>query len=548
MKIFLFIIFCYGGRSLAKIFNINAVCRPEIHYMADITGKLKDIKKMIDAGQYFTINRARQYGKTTTLKALSKYIEKDYLVINLDFQMFGDAKFRNENIFFLFFAKLFLRELKNSNICFNNELKNIIDDLDNIIIGRHEDFELQELFEYISTICGASEKAVVLIVDEVDSATNNKVFLDFLSQLRGYYIDRDIRPALKSVILAGVYDIKNLKNKFVEKEEHKVNSPWNIAADFLIDMSLSKHDIAGMIEEYEKDYDIGMDINKISGIIYDYTSGYPFLVSRLCKLLDEVVSGSMNFPDKQSAWTERGVAEAVKLLLNEKNTLFDSLTGKLEDYHGLKKMIYLLLFKGNSILYTPLNRDIDIAEMFGFIKNSDGNAVIANRIFETILYNLFLSEEAFNNNMYNVALQDKNQFINNGHLNMKLILEKFVIHFNDLYGDREQNFYEEEGRRYFLLYLKPVINGTGNYYIEAQTRNMERTDVIVDYNGEQFIIEMKIWRGNAYNERGEKQLKDYLSYYHLDKGYMLSFNFNKSKQIGVKEVVLGNKTIIEAVV
>ena len=106
---------------------------------------------------------------------------------------------------------------------------------------------------------------------------------------------------------------------------------------------------------------------------------------------------------------------------------------------------------------------------------------------------------------------------------MKLILEKFVIHFNDLYGDMEQNFYEEEGRRYFLLYLKLVINGTGNYYIEAQTRNMERTDVIVDYNREQFIIEMKIWRGNAYNERGGKQLKDYLSYYHLDKGYMLSF-------------------------
>lgn len=30
----------------------------------------------------------------------------------------GDAKFRNENIFSFTFAKLFLRELKNSNICF----------------------------------------------------------------------------------------------------------------------------------------------------------------------------------------------------------------------------------------------------------------------------------------------------------------------------------------------------------------------------------------------------------------------------------------------
>ncbi len=41
---------------------------------------------------------------------------------------------------------------------------------------------------------------------------------------------------------------------------------------------------------------------------------------------------------------------------------------------------------------------------------------------------------------------------------------------------------------------------------------------------------------------------DYLSYYHLDKGYMLSYNFNKNKQIGVKEIELGNKVLVEAVV
>ena len=75
-----------------------------------------------------------------------------------------------------------------------------------------------------------------------------------------------------------------------------------------------------------------------------------------------------------------------------------------------------------------------------------------------------------------------------------------------------------------------------------------RTDVIVDYGGVQQIIELKIWHGNSYNERGEKQLSDYLEYYHLQKGYMLSFCFNKNKQIGVKEVNLNGKTLIEAVV
>ena len=72
--------------------------------------------------------------------------------------------------------------------------------------------------------------------------------------------------------------------------------------------------------------------------------------------------------------------------------------------------------------------------------------------------------------------------------------------------------------------------------------------MIIDYCKEQFVIEMKIWRGNAYHERGEKQLAEYLEYYHLNKGYMLSFSFNKKKQAGVKEIRIGNKVLIEAVV
>lgn len=66
--------------------------------------------------------------------------------------------------------------------------------------------------------------------------------------------------------------------------------------------------------------------------------------------------------------------------------------------------------------------------------------------------------------------------------------------------------------------------------------------------GEQFIVELKIWHGSEYNERGEEQLTDYLDYYSKDKGYMLSFNFNKDKEVGVKEIQIGDKTIVEAVV
>ena len=77
---------------------------------------------------------------------------------------------------------------------------------------------------------------------------------------------------------------------------------------------------------------------------------------------------------------------------------------------------------------------------------------------------------------------------------------------------------------------------------------MQRTDIIVDYSGQQYIIELKIWRGQAYHEQGEQQLLEYFDAYHTDKGYLLSFCFNKNKQIGVKETHCGGKTIVEAVV
>ena len=186
--------------------------------------------------------------------------------------------------------------------------------------------------------------------------------------------------------------------------------------------------------------------------------------------------------------------------------------------------------------------------MFGYLKDDNGRIIIANRIFEMSLMNMLITEEALKSDAFRTGDRDRNQFIRNGRLDMRLVLEKFVEYFHDVYGENDEKFVESCGRKFFLLYLKPIINGTGNYYLEAQTRDMGRTDVVVDYRGEQFVVEMKIWRGNEYNERGERQLLEYLDYFRRKKGYMLSFNFNKKKEIGVKEIAIGDKTIVEAVV
>jgi hypothetical protein len=414
----------------------------------------------------------------------------------------------------------------------------------------HEDatINLYELSKLISHVCAKAKKPVVLIIDEVDQASNQKNFLSFLGMLRDKYLKRKKQPTFQSVILSGVYDIKNLKLKIRQDSEHHYNSPWNIAADFTLDMSFSAEDIAGMLAEYEQDYHTGMNRQEIANTIYDYTNGYPFLVSRICKILDEQIPGTTGFETKTDAWTKTGISEAVKMLLTESNTLFDDMVKKLDDFPELRKIIYTILFNGEKIPFNTYNYAINIGCMFGFLKNNQGTVAVSNRIFETQLYNLFISEELLDSKIYKMAVLDRNRFIHEGILDMELVLERFAESFTDIYADADSTFVEENGRRFFLLYLKPIINGTGNYYVEARTRDMRRTDIVVDYRGRQYVLELKIWHGEEYNRRGEKQLLGYLEDYHLTTGYMISFNFNKNKSVGVHRIQIDGRTLIEAVV
>lgn len=529
---------------IKRCFNTTGVCQPQKHYMVDIQERLAKVKALVDAGSYFTINRARQFGKTTTLQALREYLGNDYFVISMDFQMqMSQAKFKDERSFSLAFAKAFTASFRSNSASKKNDNALVLADFIEAYKADGDALELVELFQYLSQLCAAMPKPVVLMIDEVDSATNNQVFLDFLAQLRGYFLNRNSFPTFHSVILASVCDIKNLKRKLRPDEEHRDNSPWNIAANFDIDMSFSAAQIKTMLDEYENDYATGMDKNFMAQEIHAFTSGYPYLVSRLCQLM----AGSYDLGDKE-AWTNAGLLHSVRTLLIESNSLFDDMCKKLKDFPALKDLLYQILFCGKGIPYHIAMEMVSIGSVFGFLKEEDGQVAVANRIFEIWFYNFFIAEESTGSKTYAAGQIGKSQFIKNNALDMELILRKFTEHFSEVYGSSSAAFVEEQGRKLFLLYIRPLINGVANYYIEARTRSMGRTDLIIDYLGQQYIIEMKIWHGDEYNKRGEEQLLAYLKDYGLKRGYMLSFNFNKHKQVGVKELHFKDCTLVEAVV
>ena len=132
---------------------------------------------------------------------------------------------------------------------------------------------------------------------------------------------------------------------------------------------------------------------------------------------------------------------------------------------------------------------------------------------------------------------------------MEMVIRRFHDLLLEEYRESTMPFLEREGRLLFLTFLKPIINGTGFYYVEPQTRDNRRMDLVVTYGGEEFIIELKIWRGEKYEEDGKQQLSEYLKIRDLQEGYLVTFDFSKNKQYADPQwVEVNGKQIFEVIV
>jgi len=513
-----------------KEFNIAGTCIPSKHYMVDISKKIDDvIVRLIKKGKYFTINRPRQYGKTTTMYLLDKKLKDDYTLLFISFEGLGEVSFENEKNLSQTFINLLKRELKFKK---DNKMVEFID-------KNYKVTNFEELNEFITDLILEMDKKVILMIDEVDKNSNNQLFLHFIGMLRDKYLkmneERDY--TFHNVILAGVHDVKNMKLKLRQNEERQYNSPWNIAVDFDIDMSFSIEEIKTMLEDYEKEIKTGMNIDLIAKKLREFTSGYPFLVSKLCKTIDEKLNRE---------FTEEGLEKSMKLLLDEKNTLFDDVIKNIENNSDFKRLLEELILEGKKIIYNVDAHELGL--MYGILKKDGSNIAVSNKIFEIRIYNYLLAMRDMKKGSA-LTYEFRTNFIDeNGNLMMKTVLRKFQELMKAEYRDRDKKFIEREGRLLFLSFLRPIINGVGFYFVEPETRQDNRMDIVVTYNRKKYIIELKIWHGKVKKEDGEKQLASYLESQSEEEGYLVLYSFNKKIGYTAEDILCEGKKIFEVVV
>lgn len=508
--------------------------------MMDNSKKIHQIVNLIERGKYFTINRPRQYGKTTTLFFLEKALKEKYLLISTSFEGLGVEAF--DNIGRL--SEEFFHQISKALKLISE--KKLIQFIENY----KKPESLSQLSNFITNFVNESKQKVILMIDEVDKASNYTLFLDFLGMLRNKYLQREEGKdqTFHSVILAGVHDVKNIKKKLRPDSDTVYNSPWNIATEFKIDMSFSAEEIQTMLNQWKveneelrlKNAEWEMDIPLLSQEIYKFTSGYPFLVSKICKLIEE---------DLDREWTLEGIQKAINIILTEQNTLFDDMIKNIENHSELREILQSILVNENNFNYNIDNPVIQMGIIYGiFRRGSTDKLWIDNKIFEVRISNYLISKLEFSNKSL-AGFSFQNSYIDSsGNLNMQNILLKFQEFIKSTYSEKDIEFYERHGRLLLIAFIKPIINGSGFYYLEAQHSYERRSDMIITFNKKEYIVELKLWHGARAHKEGLQQLAGYLESRNQPTGYLVVFHFNKNKEFTNLWNEVDGKNIFEVIV
>ena len=192
-------------------FNTFGPVYPQAHYYLDRRKVKAEIFQKIEQGRYFTLNAARQMGKTTILKEIAATLASDQnsFGIYIDFEEFVELE---------------------SADCYEQLGGYLRGWRDLYMPSAPEPDPMHHHAHFVNWLSALSRtfgQPGVLIIDEFE-AVSTELLLPLLSLLRGMYNHRTDfnRHSLQSIILVGVRTIASLLEG--------TRSPFNIADQYTI--------------------------------------------------------------------------------------------------------------------------------------------------------------------------------------------------------------------------------------------------------------------------------------------------------------------------
>jgi len=499
---------------MKRFFNVTGLCNPERHYMVDpLRGLNNTILELIQNEYYFTIHAPRQTGKTTLLRALMDQINAGGNRICLYFSV-ETAGYRSITVD---------DANKNINRAIVESAKSFLPEE---YWPKHFDKAGEMSFkDFVTQWTRDLPKALVLLIDEIDSLYDD-VLISVLRQLRDGF---QFRPGAfpSSVALVGLRDVREYKEKVRDNDKSiGSGSPFNVKAKSLTISNFSRLQIAGLLQQYTDEGGQVFD-DEIIDLIYLLTGGQPWLVNALAN----EITVEILLRDTSKPVTIEIVNQAKENLIMRRDTHLDSLIDKLLD--ARIRPIVDAVISGADVMYDNFNDNLQYAVDLGIIQKSGSGIMISNDIYKEIIPRV-LNLSFMANIIPKVSPQ---WFIKpDGHLDMDALLREF----QDFYREHSESWldgfsYHESGKQLLLMaFLQRIVNGGGSIAREMAV-GRGRTDLVIEFNGDIFVLELKIKRPNLNMERAYKQLFHYLDQLNQPHGYLILFELKNSSILSWEE-------------
>ena len=102
---------------------------------------------------------------------------------------------------------------------------------------------------------------------------------------------------------------------------------------------------------------------------------------------------------------------------------------------------------------------------------------------------------------------------------------------------------EYVGRHLLLTYLDSFVQTVGGIMSYEVPTGRGKMDLLITHNQRKYIVETKVWRGDARYQAGKKQLAAYLKIENVQEGYYVVFDHRKEPEPRVETDDFDNLTI-----
>ncbi len=488
-----------------KSFNVAGPCIPSRHYMLSALERLPGVTDLIVGEQYFVIHAARQSGKTTALKYLTRAVNASGNMSALYCSLEAVQQIEDVDQTIRAVSALILRSATNARFISYDD-----DAIDRFTESGNTAYKIQQTLQMLSESVG---KPLVVFFDEADCLPPNAL-VSFLRQLRDGYVNRGEIPFPASVALVGMRNIQDFKARVrPDSESLGTASPFNVLRRSLTLRTFTEAEVRELYAQHTAE--TGQVFNDdVFDAVMHWTGGQPWLVNAIAaECVEEIHHYRYDDPI-----TLDDVLMAKETIIRRRDTHILSLMSRLEEPRVMRIVEPVMTGRDAEIAFD--SPDCQYVLDLGILKIESGALVPSNQMYAEMIvrYLSYPSQNKFLRTFKNVPWMTPDG------LDMNWLVKDFQKFWRKDAGAWEnwQKYHEIGPHIMFMAFLQRVVNG-GGHLTREMALGKGAMDIGLDFHGRTYGIEIKIKPNYRRNEALE-QVWGYLNALDAPEGWLLVFD------------------------